>query len=171
MYGSSDPLTNLKQGVVYVNSGDSGGSGGVGDSSSEPAVTNPLSIFVAGRWTDKVQISVMINQLKAIPGISITYDWTQDDEETDYNGKSKQAHLIMKGIKEADYIVVIMDTPDYTYHGTWAEIGAAIGLDKSILMYNPTYVGDTCIFTYHSNINIYRNFQDIKDLLTVKVFL
>lgn len=114
---------------------------------------NPLDIYVAGSWKDRENIhSTWIKNLKR-KGHKITHDWTQSEKERetkrDLEYHKNCARKDIEGVINCDLMVVIMDSSnsDYSYRGTWTEIGARIGANKileecgkptvPIILYNP----------------------------------
>ena len=84
-------------------------------------------VFIAGCWNDRQKIKQAIEHFSQF--CDVTHDWTTHEDESLFNNLSYlkcQAILDVDGIERADYLVVIMDVPNYAYMGTWTEIGIAI---------------------------------------------
>lgn len=63
-------------------------------------------------------------------------------------------------IKEADCVLAIIDDPEYSYRGTFCELGVALGLEKKIIVYCPHEVAEckTNCFFHHPSIE---HFSDL----------
>ena len=58
-----------------------------------------------------------------------------------------------------------MDQPNYTYMGTWTEIGMAISSGITILMFNPINNCSTNVYFNHPLIKQFNNLNDIAEYL------
>ena len=91
-------------------------------------------IYVAGKWSDRKSIGDKINILEKM-SYTITHNWTL--VETPHSDRTPEmqrlfADLDVNGIKDASLLIVDMTDPNYTYRGTWTEIGIALGTGKEI---------------------------------------
>ena len=94
-----------------------------------------MSIYLAGKWSDKEDISKKMTQLIDM-GYEITHDWTKNESiSREPSELSKFAELDINGVLSADYMIVVMTDTKYAYRGTFTEIGCAIGSGKKILIY------------------------------------
>lgn len=89
-------------------------------------------IYVAGAFKHKEKIQKIMNDLITL-GFTITHNWTSYElTYTDQHERNKNCALKdVKGVVEADLLLVILDDDNYPYRGTSSEIGAA--LSKKIL--------------------------------------
>lgn len=126
-----------------------------------------MSIYIAGKWGDKEDISQKMTQLINM-GYKITHDWTKNESVTrDRSELAKFAVLDINGVLSADYMIVIMTDTKYPYRGTFTEIGCAIGAGKKILIYCPdeeSYCRTNCFF-YHPSINHFDSWDDLVETL------
>jgi len=92
------------------------------------------SVYVAGKYTDYMNIREY--QAKCVEsGFTISYDWTQAAEKHILGGKTK-IHAIdalddIDGVLQAKWTVLIMTDPDYSYRGTFCELGASLVRDMN----------------------------------------
>lgn len=123
-------------------------------------------VFVTGSWEERAKIHDIMNKLQDV--CEITHDWTIHEDETLLNNKvylKCQALLAEDGITRADYLIAIMDSPNYSYIGTWTEIGIAIGSDITVLLYNP--IGNrNNIYNHHHCIKTFSDMNDIVKYLS-----
>lgn len=92
-------------------------------------------------------------------GHEITYDWTLVEETSDSSMHSLIAIAEIEGVREADFLVVILPGK----LGTHAELGAALALDKPIILcgeMEPGNRGLDCIFHLHPNVERFKSFDD-----------
>ena len=123
-------------------------------------------IFVAGCWNDRTKINEIIKQFGEIA--DITHNWTVHESEELLNNKvylKCQALLDVDGLERADYLVVIMDVPNYPYMGTWTEIGMAIMSGLPVLMYNPVNTCETNIYMHHPLVKRFETLNHIAEYL------
>lgn len=92
-----------------------------------------MKLYLAGKWGARDELRKKIDHLRQM-GIEITHDWTFNDPN---NGKIQSAVDDIHGIKNADFVVAVMDDPVYSYRGTFCEIGCALGLGKNVYIYSP----------------------------------
>jgi nucleoside 2-deoxyribosyltransferase len=60
-------------------------------------------------------------------------------ELPDRSAESQSQYAVrdVEGVASADAVVIVMDHPTYAYRGTCTELGAALGLKKSVIMVSP----------------------------------
>ena len=130
-------------------------------------MSETVKLYVAGSITNKDNIGKIIEKFENL-GYVITHNWTLGCEKG-----PKAAELDINGVKRANILVVIMDEKDYSYRGTYCEIGCALGLGIPIFLYNPEDSDDgfekigtinpkTCVFYWHKSI---KRFSDLKTML------
>lgn len=107
-----------------------------------------MKIYCAGSWKNRKDIKLTwINRLKQF-GHEITHDWTETENERinkdgdqirDIEYHRNCAILDLNGVKEAELLLVVMDSAVeyYSYRGTFTEIGAALMKGIPIVLYNP----------------------------------
>ena len=105
-----------------------------------------MKVYVAGKFTDKENIQAKMKNIEKL-GCVITFDWTRFEDED----LTRAAEKAIIGVKTCDIVIVIMDDKDYSYRGTFTEVGIAIGTNKIIFLYNPNKDAscDTNVF-YHA---------------------
>lgn len=71
-------------------------------------------------------------------GFGVTHNWTRVDPHPPLSSRAVHqtacATLDIAGVRGADAVLVIMDDPDHDYTGTYCEIGAAVALDKNVII-------------------------------------
>ncbi len=123
-------------------------------------------IFVAGCWVERAKIHTIIKQFEEIA--YVTHDWTIHESEELLNNKAYlkcQSLLDVDGLERADYLVVIMDVPNYPYMETWTEIGMAIMSGIPVLMYNPVNACENNIYIHHPMIRKFDSLNSIAEYL------
>lgn len=90
------------------------------------------SVYVAGKYTDYMNIREY--QAKCIEsGFTISYDWTAAAEqhlvEKEKKFPRRDAYDDIDGVLKADWTVLIMTDAEYSYRGTFCELGASIVRD------------------------------------------
>ena len=123
-------------------------------------------IFVSSCWADRAKIHTIIKRFEEIA--QITHDWTVHESEELFNNKTYlkcQSLLCVDGIERADYLVVIMDNPNYSYIDTWTEIGMAIMSGLPVLVYNPINICENNIYINHPMIKKFDSLNSIAEYL------
>lgn len=114
-----------------------------------------LNIYISGKWSHKNIIKPFIEAYQK-EGFNITHDWTRVEDIDKKSDKelSKYAKLDIESIAKADILVIIISDPKYTYRGTCVELGAAIALNKSIIIIDLCNQSNFSynLFTKHPNI-------------------
>ena len=130
-----------------------------------------MKTFVSGKWGNRKDIRLKMDELEEL-GITITHDWTNFENNMNFGNKNKlsrSAIYDIDGIKQSDFTVVIMDDPKYAYRGTFTEMGCALGLGKTIFLYDPNNISyaRTNPFYHHPLVKHYKKWDDLlKDVLT-----
>lgn len=86
-----------------------------------------LRLYVAGCWKEREAISKVMRTLEGL-GHTITHDWTKHEPTyTDFYEQNRSCALDdIRGVCQADIVIVLLTLPDYAYRGTSSEIGAAL---------------------------------------------
>lgn len=118
-----------------------------------------MKIYVAGKWQEKEQVRQLQQGLRD-RGHTITYDWTQQEEE----GAVLHCCALndASGVIEADSLVARLVNP-LPYRGALAEIGMAIGLGKRVYI-----IGHGCphfIFECHPLVTKFSNTKKFFDYM------
>lgn len=96
------------------------------------------AVYVAGAWTHREEIDAIIEVWKQ-QGIRITHEWTKTEEQS---SMTTAAINDIQGVRDAKFVVAIMDDRKYAYRGTFSEMGAALALGKPVLIYNPFHANN-----------------------------
>lgn len=113
-------------------------------------------IYLAGKFHDERMPARM--QALRERGFQITHDWTIDKDAP----LKEAAILDINGVRDCDVVLAVMDDESYSYRGTFAEIGCAIGLNKRILVVNAN-PGTECTnlcFYHHPQIEHCGSFEE-----------
>lgn len=130
-----------------------------------------VKIYVAGKWYDKTTIKICIEILKS-EGFEITHDWTATEEEDKKTDKdcARFAMMDLKGVMDADAIVVIITDANYPYRGTCVECGAALACNKPVFVITlvPNAAFNTNIFMKHPLVKHLSSFepQSLKNIFS-----
>jgi len=127
-------------------------------------IQNP-SFYLAGGYHRKQQLEQNICDLENL-GYKCTWDWTQTEEHSqDYDVMAHYAALDLDGVCCADFVVAVIDDKDYSYRGTFTEIGCALGQKKPVYLYcphNPKEVyARSNVFYCHPGINHYDDWKTL----------
>ena len=113
-----------------------------------------MKLYLAGKFADRSQINEYIKQAELV-GHTITHNWTTREKAED--GMEKMAECAandLHGVIDCDLLVCIMTDPKYPYRGTFTELGAALALNKKVIIINPDPKAycTTNIFYHHHGI-------------------
>jgi len=127
------------------------------------------NIYVAGGWKDRKEIHKTMILPLVEKSFHITHDWTSI--ETDVCNRTVEmqrwyADMDMKGVQNADAVIVHMRDPQYPYRGTWTEIGAALALGKPVYIFAANDLvertpGKVNVFFYGSGTKHYTKLSDL----------
>ncbi len=127
------------------------------------------SVYVAGKYTDYMNIREY--QVKCVEaGFTISYDWTQAAEQhLDKKEKKfprRDAYDDIDGVLKADWTVLIMTDAEYSYRGTFCELGASIVRDiqrsvrHTIILSSGKVAAAECVFFHHPNVYLVRCIEE-----------
>ncbi len=136
-----------------------------------------MNIYVAGGLELIDVARKLITFLAAVPGITITYDWTQHGSVQGLGpGRYREvATREAQGVLDADLVIAIPGGK-----GTHVEMGIAIGRGIPIMLLDPnsllwkTDLTRDCVFHFHPlvsriEVDALQDFQGFLDLLTALV--
>ena len=109
------------------------------------------SFYLISKFSNRENVAERIKEVQEI-GFDITHNWTEKKHYS--QPKSDQVEQDINGVRKADIIIAIIDNPKYQYRGSFAEIGCALGLDKTVfLITNNCEKGSAAhCFLFHKNI-------------------
>jgi nucleoside 2-deoxyribosyltransferase len=131
-------------------------------------VSKTINLYVAGCYYDD-RIPTLIEELCAIPGVAVPYNWTRyikQEEGVEKRMPADSAIFDITGVEQCDMLVVVMDMHDYAYRGTFTELGAALALEKPILMMidkgdgannntEPQHASSNCFFHHPAILHVH----------------
>jgi len=117
-----------------------------------------MKIYVAGKWEDRdiikyIQRSLIKDEHK------ITCDWTN---HSSHSHSMEYAIADLEGVRNCNLLIAYM-MHDYIYKGAWAEIGAALILNKPVIIIGNR--ADSGIFVHHPLVHKVNNIQEMLDYL------
>ena len=142
-------------------------------------MATPISIYVAGKWGDRVELQKKMDRLRDEFQFNVLSGWVERENRIntpeDYSECSK---LDIEEVSAADKLLVFMDDPKYAYRGTYCEIGCAIGLGKQVVIVTDavaTKINETTydfshycmknVFFWHPNITHVKTIEEaVKEL-------
>jgi nucleoside 2-deoxyribosyltransferase-like protein len=133
------------------------------------ATTSNVKVWVSGAWPRRLQMGVLIDHLRRL-GYEITHDWTQVEkaEHPTFEDQGDYARFDIDGVKASDIAVAVMDDGEYSYRGTYTEIGCALGVGKPLHIVCPVE-GDayikTNVFFHHPDITHHKSWDDFVEYL------
>lgn len=131
-----------------------------------------MKLYVAGKWGDREEIDRLMDQLET-RGHQITHRWTRfeqhdqgsqtlvDNLPYSVDHLSHAAVFDIRGVQEAEMVLVFMTDPKYAYRGSFTEIGCALGLNKQVFVVCPdenAYCRTNCFF-HHPNITCFADVE------------
>ena len=97
-----------------------------------------MKLYLAGKWADRNGSMGQKRDSLRAAGHEITHDWMTFEVPTrDHVHRGIMAVKDMEGVRAADAVVVVMDDGDYSYRGTFTELGGALMAKKPICMVAP----------------------------------
>ena len=109
-----------------------------------------MKVYVAGKWSERSKVRELMNAFE-LYGHEVTCDWTKHEDPC----KSEEYSVEdINAIKECDVLIAYMPSANVFYKGAWVEIGAALALDKKVII-----IGNkvSSVFLSHPNINYFEN--------------
>jgi hypothetical protein len=88
-----------------------------------------LKIYLAGGFTDE-RMPDYFARLEALIGVTITHNWTLERDRA----PEKAAVCDLEGVRRCQLLVAVMDMPLHEYRGTFTELGAAMALQRPVLV-------------------------------------
>ena len=95
-------------------------------------------VYVAGAWHRKPQVKALMQVIEEKCWSTVTHDWTQiedriyEDDEKELARSRECAALDVQGVRDANFVVVLMDQEEYSYRGSFCELGVALGSEKPV---------------------------------------
>lgn len=103
-------------------------------------------VYLAGKFLDQ-RIPGYIRELCLLTDIKVTHNWTLEKDKSQRDAAS----FDIEGVSQCDIFVAIMDDMTYDYRGTFTELGAALALEKPILVVKgpfEQYARTNCFFLH-----------------------
>ena len=122
------------------------------------------TFYLISKFATKDIIAKKIKEVEN-EGFEVTHNWTDPKHYT--REKSNQVYEDINGVKRADIVIAIIDNPKYHYRGSFAEIGCALGLDKTVyLVTNNLEKGSAShCFLFHPNIIRFQTWEGFMKFL------
>jgi len=115
-------------------------------------------VYVAGAWHTRTQVAAIATELE-VRGCTITHRWWASealgDAESTPEERATFAAADIQGVRDADVVLVTFLDADYAYRGTFAELGAALALQRHVVVYNPhgaALKAHTNVFYWHPGV-------------------
>jgi nucleoside 2-deoxyribosyltransferase len=113
---------------------------------SDSTKKRPLKIYVAGGWKFRNQIKEVMelldeykeggNPVSDHRPFKVISGWiTRENGDSSPQALANDAYFDFKEIQESDVVFAIMNDPDYSYRGTFTEIGYAIGIKRTVIVW------------------------------------
>jgi nucleoside 2-deoxyribosyltransferase len=122
-----------------------------------------VKVWISGAWTHKDEMREKIDEVRQL-GYEITHDWTTNERTHDSDEKElgEYARLDIDGVLLSDIAVAVMDNADYTYRGTYTEIGCALGVGKPLHIvcpFNGSAYLQNNVFYWHPSITHHKSWE------------
>src|SRR5438552_827215 len=92
-------------------------------------MSEAVRLHVAGAWHARARIRDVMTALEATRRFRVTFDWTTAD--------CAVAVADLRGVQQADVVLGWFEDAANPYRDAWTEVGAALALDKPVLLYCP----------------------------------
>lgn len=115
-----------------------------------------MRVYIATKFENSARAIDVATQLEAV-GHEITYKWWGNSEFS-----HEQAARDMKGVRDADAMVLIVEDGNLRYSGALTEFGMALAWNTPVHILG--HALDSNIFTLLNNV-----YRGIDDLLTANV--
>lgn len=132
-----------------------------------------MRVYVAGAWIEREARAVKVIKQLRDAGVTITHDWTTDDNNVSSAAKSdaelpkeyrlKHAEADMRGVLSADFVLLLAPT-DRGASGAWAEFGIAIGANVPVVVAGGTM--NRTIFTELARANYKTDQEGVDRILS-----
>lgn len=119
------------------------------------------TIYVAGGYKHRIKIRAFVCQLEVSGMFQQQRRWF--DVESGQETPAESAHADLEAVRAADLVVAVMDDPEYAYRGTWTEVGAALALQKPVVIIGPN--------TTESARNVFWHHKDVRHVPTIEDFV
>ena len=116
----------------------------------------PKRVFVAGKWESREKIRVVMAKLETL-GYVNAHDWTEH-KVFGYTA----SELDMAGVAQCDIFIFVADEP-LNFRGAYAELGAAIALNKRIILVGKG--ADHCIYSLHPLVEHVDSLEELYETL------
>lgn len=99
-------------------------------------MSRPLKIYVAGGWKFREKIKEIMELLDEHSDFKVISGWIAR-ENGDFSPKAlaNDAYFDFQEIQESDVVFVVMTDPDYSYRGSFTEIGYALGIKRPVIVW------------------------------------
>jgi nucleoside 2-deoxyribosyltransferase-like protein len=121
------------------------------------------------------EVALMVMNLLRRGGIAITLDWTREEGDSVPEDARKMyftenAMRDIEAVKRADVVIAIVD-PECPSLGTWTEIGAALVLDKPVLIVGGPEIwagSGLTVFAHHPNVHAIENYSSLLEAISCR---
>ena len=90
-----------------------------------------MRIYVAAKFCDRLMVREVYKRLEE-NGHTVTVDWTNHEQDTDED-KRHWSEVDIQGIRDCDALIAVF-IEERHQRGAMIEIGAALGLNKPVLI-------------------------------------
>ena len=129
-----------------------------------------MRVAVIGSWEDRKEIATMMFCIEA-DGHIITHDWTKHyfslDPTTKFRQAEQYAQEDLRMIRDCE-VLVFYAKNNFTCRGSYVEMGAALALDKPIILYG--HGVDACIYVNHPLVRRAGSALEVLDMLEEDAF-
>ena len=93
-----------------------------------------VKVYVAGKWSDRKQLQLVMNDLRDL-GFDVISGWVErEDRAYTPEALGRCGKLDIDEVSECDVLLAVMNDPEYPYRGTYSEVGCALGLKKKVVV-------------------------------------
>lgn len=90
-------------------------------------------LYVASAFAERARAAAAVEEAKAL-GFSVPRDWTLDVDLKGAHAIERAALANLKGVREADRLIVLLPEDPQSTLGLWVELGAALGSGVPVVL-------------------------------------
>ena len=130
-----------------------------------------IPIYIVGSWKHRTDVAHYIKRIHNVGFAETVHNWTKHIPPSINTEVFKETAIEdIEAVKKAEVVVAIMNQSKYPYRGTNCEIGAALGLGKPVLIFNPNHdvnnihnseFHESNVFYFHPLIKHFVNFDNL----------
>jgi nucleoside 2-deoxyribosyltransferase len=132
-------------------------------------MASKLQFYLAGKWDDHVLLETKVTQLERETEYAVSHAWMRKNV-----GLSKHFDAVsdIQGVQRCDVFIAVFTDIAYPYRGTFTELGAALALQKLVIVVSPIRSEHetsasfrTNVFFHHPSIHHVTTWDEVLHLM------